>query len=65
MLYELQGCVWMQFNTQSLSRLNPLDPEPGWLYTVKELHSQRAPGMTCLSALRNARAFVALLVHTN
>lgn len=37
--------------------LDPLDPEPGWLYTVKELHSQRAPGITCLSALRNASEF--------
>lgn len=34
--------------------LDPLAPEPGWLYTIKELHSQRAPGLTCLSALRNA-----------
>jgi ADP-ribosylglycohydrolase len=34
--------------------LGPLDPETGWLYTIKELHSQRAPGITCLSALRNA-----------
>lgn len=34
--------------------LDPLDPEPGWLYTIQELHSQRAPGLTCLSALRNA-----------
>jgi hypothetical protein len=25
----------------------------GWLYQQPELHSQRAPGMTCLSALRD------------
>jgi len=37
--------------------VDPLDPEPGWLYTIKELHSQRAPGLTCLSALRNASEF--------
>ncbi|MBK6845886.1 MAG: ADP-ribosylglycohydrolase family protein [Gemmatimonadetes bacterium] len=28
----------------------------GWLFGVKELHSRRAPGNTCLSALRTPRA---------
>lgn len=34
--------------------LNPLEPEPGWLYGVKGLHSQRAPGRTCRAVLRDA-----------
>jgi ADP-ribosylglycohydrolase len=34
--------------------LDPLDPEPGWLYGVKELHARRAPGQTCRAALREA-----------
>lgn len=29
---------------------------PGWLLGVKELHSRRAPGTTCLSALRDSDA---------
>ena len=35
--------------------LNPVGEAPGWLYTVDALHSQRAPGRTCLSALQDAR----------
>ncbi|MEH6585197.1 MAG: ADP-ribosylglycohydrolase family protein [Halioglobus sp.] len=35
--------------------LDCISPETGWLFTVRELHSQRAPGLTCLSALRDAR----------
>jgi ADP-ribosylglycohydrolase len=34
--------------------LDPLDPQPGWLYRVKELHSARSPGHTCRAALRDA-----------
>jgi ADP-ribosylglycohydrolase len=30
--------------------------EPGWLYTNPELHSRRAPGNTCLAALRNTKS---------
>ena len=30
-------------------------PTPGWLITHKELFSQRAPGGTCISALRSFR----------
>jgi ADP-ribosylglycohydrolase len=29
--------------------------ESGWLYSIRRLHATRAPGMTCLSALRNDR----------
>jgi ADP-ribosylglycohydrolase len=29
-----------------------LDREPGWLYQQRELHARRAPGNTCISALR-------------
>ena len=34
--------------------LDCISPESGWLYTVGDLHSQRAPGLTCLSALCDA-----------
>lgn len=34
--------------------LNPLTQEPGWLYSVKDMHAQRAPGRTCRAALRAA-----------
>jgi ADP-ribosylglycohydrolase len=34
--------------------LDPLVPQPGWLYSVKELHSARSPGHTCRAALRDA-----------
>jgi ADP-ribosylglycohydrolase len=27
----------------------------GWMFSVKELHSRRAPGLTCLAALKNYR----------
>jgi ADP-ribosylglycohydrolase len=30
--------------------------EPGWLFQQRELHNRRAPGNTCLSALRAMRA---------
>lgn len=33
--------------------LDPLVEEPGWLYSVEALHSPRAPGLTCLEALRD------------
>lgn len=29
--------------------------QPGWLYQQRRLHSQRAPGTTCVSALRSMR----------
>jgi len=34
--------------------LDPLAPEPGWLFSQKELHALRAPGRTCRTALRVA-----------
>lgn len=34
-----------------------LETYPGWLLGLKSLHSRRAPGNTCLSALRNTRHF--------
>lgn len=33
------------------------DDTCGWLYRHRELHSQRAPGNTCISALRDMRSF--------
>jgi ADP-ribosylglycohydrolase len=32
------------------------DAEPGWLYEQSRLHSRRAPGNTCVSALRQMRS---------
>src|SRR5690606_10591138 len=32
------------------------DEEPGWLFQQKALHSRRAPGNTCLAALRSMTA---------
>lgn len=40
---------------RNLHGLSPLQPAPGWLWSIRELHSPRAPGNTCLSALRHAR----------
>lgn len=34
-----------------------IDSYPGWLFGLKALHQRRAPGNTCLSALRRARSF--------
>lgn len=40
------------------SRVNPDSMEKqGWLWTVEELHSQRAPGRTCISALQGLKSF--------
>jgi ADP-ribosylglycohydrolase len=36
--------------------LDPLAPDPGWLYGLRELHAQRAPGRTSRAALRGATA---------
>jgi len=43
-------------HTQGSNNSYGLDPfldEPGWLYSKAALHNCRAPGSTCLSALRN------------
>ena len=45
--------------------LDPIEAEPGWLYTIKALHSQRAPGMTCLGALRDAKEFGAPAINNS
>jgi ADP-ribosylglycohydrolase len=34
----------------------PVDIDHGWLHGIEELHRQRAPGSTCLSALGNIHA---------
>jgi ADP-ribosylglycohydrolase len=45
---------WLR--TQGVSNvhgLDPLVPDPGWLYGVKDLHAMRAPGRTSRAALRS------------
>ncbi|WP_201791830.1 ADP-ribosylglycohydrolase family protein [Mycobacterium avium] len=37
--------------------------EPGWLYQQHQLHSRRAPGNTCIAALREMRALGAVAVN--
>jgi ADP-ribosylglycohydrolase len=44
--------------TQGLSAPSgPIPAEDGWIFARKELHHRRAPGNTCLSALRSASTF--------
>lgn len=45
---------WLR--TQGERGLQPPCDSDGWLFGVPELHSRRAPGTTCLSALRSASA---------
>jgi ADP-ribosylglycohydrolase len=54
------GVTWRAYQrwlatqgARSLDELH-LGPEPGWLFQQPELHDRRAPGNTCLSALRAA-----------
>ncbi len=45
---------WLK--TQGIKPLCELIPDAeGWFYAQEELHNQRAPGVTCLSTLRNIR----------
>jgi ADP-ribosyl-[dinitrogen reductase] hydrolase len=43
--------------TQGRSNTELSTSKDGWLFTIKELHSQRAPGITCLSALEASSSF--------
>ena len=46
---------WLK--TQGIKPVCELIPESdGWLYGLEDLHHQRAPGVTCLSALRNMKS---------
>ncbi len=46
---------WLRTQGESNGHgLNPLAQESGWLYSLKDLHAQRAPGRTCRAALRDA-----------
>jgi ADP-ribosylglycohydrolase len=43
---------WLQTQNESSTLAVRLGNEPGWLIGQRELHARRAPGNTCLSALR-------------
>ncbi|MBE0439168.1 MAG: ADP-ribosylglycohydrolase family protein [Gammaproteobacteria bacterium] len=47
---------WLITQGMSSSLSNTARMDDGWLFTINELHSQRAPGYTCLSALQNMSA---------
>lgn len=53
--------------TQSAHPRNPSVEigKDGWLFSLEALHEQRAPGNTCLSALRNTQGFGAPAVARN
>jgi ADP-ribosylglycohydrolase len=36
-------------------KIDPLEINPGWLYSQQDLHARRAPGTTCLTALSKTR----------
>jgi hypothetical protein len=40
---------------RSTYRVDSDSDNPGWLFQQRELHHRRAPGNTCLSALRTMR----------
>jgi ADP-ribosylglycohydrolase len=42
---------------QSTCQVDIADDSCGWLFRHRELHSQRAPGNTCISALRDMKSF--------
>lgn len=42
---------------QSTCDVDITDTNCGWLFKHRELHSQRAPGNTCISALRDTKSF--------
>lgn len=42
---------------QSTCDVDITDANCGWLFRQRELHSKRAPGNTCISALRDMRSF--------
>ena len=46
---------WLSTQGMKSANDNFIGVQDGWLLTVKELHSRRAPGKTCLSALQNAK----------
>lgn len=44
---------WLQTQGKQNHALSHLEPGDGWLFSQSELHSLRAPGNTCLSALQS------------
>jgi ADP-ribosylglycohydrolase len=49
---------WLQTQGEKPScDMHQADEETGWLFKHKELHSRRAPGTTCLAALRAMQSF--------
>lgn len=49
--HAYQRWLCTQTGERSTSLVHGLD-NPGWLYPLPALHAQRAPGLTCLSALK-------------
>ena len=47
---------WLQTQSERPHRdIDLMDEEPGWLFQQRDLHHRRAPGNTCLSALKDMR----------
>lgn len=56
---------WLQTQSEtSACDISFAANEPGWLFQQRELHSRRAPGNTCISALREMRS-LAHPAHNN
>ncbi|CAN5438188.1 ADP-ribosylglycohydrolase family protein [soil metagenome] len=54
---------WLLTQGETNAQLDFQSAVSGWLFGVRELHSRRAPGNTCLSALRSAKSFGAVAVN--
>jgi ADP-ribosylglycohydrolase len=54
-MFTQDGYLPSHVNHQSLV-LGDAESEPGWMLGIRALHARRAPGTTCLSALRDPEA---------
>ena len=53
----LSGCVFKAYEEWYNTQIDSINNQPNktcWIYNVNELHSRRAPGNTCLSAIANS-----------